>query len=257
MPKRKQAADEAASSTSRRAVVAARVVVNPGGPGASPQQVTSPNGPEQRQGGGFGWSSLLSGLPGEPDEEDHEGWVERLFGNERSGCTSPPNAGLLGEAPSPSKNKRVRGAGARRGGAPSVPGMMPASGAAQMRNANMPPGLAPMPTNQQTMVRLCRLHATFTPAAPQPQPKASRGAGVEHGSPLPAPPSPRFTPAPRSNSLLLRCPRTTSHSQSCRTNVRRVCLTVPMSGAVCVADGGTAAGGGTTADGGTAAYGSD
>ena len=67
---------------------------------------------ERAQGSGDGWSSLLSGLPGVVDEEDHEGWVERLFGNERSGATSPPQPGLLGfppsANPSQSKNKRQR-----------------------------------------------------------------------------------------------------------------------------------------------------
>ena len=86
---------------SRRAVVAARVLV-PNGPGDVLGTATSPTLPERGQGQSFGWSSLLSGLPGEPDEEDHEGWVERLFGNERSGCISPPNPSLLGDPKLPS-----------------------------------------------------------------------------------------------------------------------------------------------------------
>jgi len=39
-----------------------------------------------------GWSSLLSSLSGEPDDEDHERWLEGLFGSEQRtpGCISPP-----------------------------------------------------------------------------------------------------------------------------------------------------------------------
>ena len=126
MPKRKTATDDSSSSsaTGRRAVVAARVVPQAGG--AAPQ--VSPQGPSPSANPGFGWNSLLSGLPGEPDEEDHEGWVERLFGNERSGCTSPPNAGLLGAEPplpSPSKTKRGRGGGPRAGRRGPPPGPAP------------------------------------------------------------------------------------------------------------------------------------
>ena len=87
MPKRKAAEN----STARRAVVAARVVVpsnaNPS-PGSASGSGSNNNG--------FGWGSLLSGLPQEPNDEDHEEWVERLFGNEQRGCTSPLHNSLLG-----------------------------------------------------------------------------------------------------------------------------------------------------------------
>ena len=89
MPKRKAAVPDA----QRRAVVAACVVVNVDG-STSQQGGPSTVSPACLP----GWSSLLSGLPQEPDDDDdHEGWVERLFGNERErqGCTSPLHPSLL------------------------------------------------------------------------------------------------------------------------------------------------------------------
>ena len=67
MPKRGRgtgasAADEAMA---RRQVVAARVVM----PNGELSSAVSPTGPERQAGQGFGWSSLLSGLPGEPDDD--------------------------------------------------------------------------------------------------------------------------------------------------------------------------------------------
>ena len=108
MPKRKTAAQQAEEAQAmRRQVVAARVVVPNGSDCLS--SALSPTGSAPTVGQGFGWSSLLSGLPGEPDDEDHEGWVERLFGNERQGADE-------GRARAP------RDEGARRR-APWVPGL--------------------------------------------------------------------------------------------------------------------------------------
>ena len=117
MPKRKTPADPAQS---RRAVVAARIV--PAG------------GPNPSAGGaGSNWGSLLSGLPQDPNDEDHEEWVERLFGNERQGSTSPlHSSALLGGDPGmgvhqiqapPSKGGPRSGntGGRRRGGAAAAP----------------------------------------------------------------------------------------------------------------------------------------
>lgn len=144
MPKRGRGSGvpPADDSTMRRQVVAARVIM-PTGDGLS--SAVSPTGSERQQGQGFGWGSLLSGLPGEPDDEDHEGWVERLFGNERSSCTSPPNAGMLDpNLPSPSKSKRSRPSGGRRA-AGNQQGMMPgqAPGGQQLRPGVLPGVQAP------------------------------------------------------------------------------------------------------------------
>ena len=142
----------------RRAVVAARVV---GGANGT-DQLLPPTGAGATQ--SFGWSSLLSGLPGEEVEEDqdHEGWVERLFGNERSGCTSPPNAGLLGDGKgsSPQKGKRGKnGAQRQRGGSGggAASGSSSAAATRQTTGGMQPPSTYNSTNGQQPaqMVRAC------------------------------------------------------------------------------------------------------
>mmetsp|Transcript_34005 Transcript_34005/g.89440 ORF Transcript_34005/g.89440 Transcript_34005/m.89440 type:complete len:293 (-) Transcript_34005:687-1565(-) len=123
MPSKRKDPPTDAGST-RRAVVAARVVVADGPDkfqqNDASQQLSPTNGAP-------GWSSLLSGLPGEPDEEDHEGWVERLFGNEQQrmhGCISPPNGmscGFSGSSPSIGGSQRGPARGGRARGKARAP----------------------------------------------------------------------------------------------------------------------------------------
>ena len=146
MPKRKAAEN----STARRAVVAARVVVpsnaNPS-PGSASGSGSNNNG--------FGWGSLLSGLPQEPNDEDHEEWVERLFGNEQRGCTSPLHNSLLGngegnwgmpgtsqpmQQASPQKGAGRAASGSRRRGGSSGAGGANAQAEASCNNQLVPPG---------------------------------------------------------------------------------------------------------------------
>ena len=144
MPKRRAAAQDDSPASQRRAVVAARIV--PASGSAEPGSGSS----------GFGWSSLLSGLPGEVDEEDHEGWVERLFGNEGRNCTSPPGVPTLlaieAALPSPvakhgkSATRNSRGGGRRSAAAASAaaasaaaPGVAPTAGSSSQLRPSVPP----------------------------------------------------------------------------------------------------------------------
>ena len=155
MPKRgtpkppAQPGTHANNGSGRPVVVGARATVNPADSGISPPNV--PNG------SGFGWSSLLSGFSGEPDEEDHEGWVERLFGNERSGATSPPQPGMLGLAQPPTvQNAQAKNKRQRRAPAGGVAAVRPGVAAAQQMLPAAPYPPQAVAGAQATMVRATR-----------------------------------------------------------------------------------------------------